>query len=44
MTLNITIEVKDSRGKYVAEKKFRPVSLLQLQSGKSARNLHMSKG
>ena len=44
MKLNIIIEVKDSGETYVAENKFRPFKLVVVQSGKSARNLHMLKG
>ena len=44
MKLNIIIEVKDSRGKYVAEKQISPFKFVVVAVGKSARNLHMSNG
>ena len=44
MKLNIIIEVKDSWERYVAENKCSPSKFVVVQSGKSALNLHMSKG
>ena len=44
MKLNITIEVKDSGERYVAENKFSPFKFVVVKSAKSAPNLHMSKG
>ena len=48
MKLNIIIKAKDSGKKvlYVAENNFSPFNLkfVVVQSGKSKRNLHMSKG
>ena len=43
MKLNIIIKDKDSGERYVAENKCSPFKFVG-QSGKSARNLHMSKG
>ena len=42
--LNIIIEEKDSGERYVAENKCSPFKFVVGQSGKSAPNLHMSKG
>ena len=46
MKLNIIIEVKDSgeRYRYVVENKCSLFKFVVVQSGKSALNLHMSKG
>ena len=44
MKLNIINEVKDSGERYVAENKRSPFKFVVVQSGKSAPNLHMSKG
>ena len=41
MKLNIIIAVKESGERYVAENKFIPFKFVVVQSGKSARNLHM---
>ena len=44
MKLNILIEVKDSGKRYVAETKFSPLKFFVVPPGKSAPNLHKSKG
>ena len=44
MKLNIIIEDKDSGERYVAGNKCSPFKFVVGQLGKSAPNLHMSKG
>ena len=44
MKLNMITEDKDSGERYVTENKCSPFKLVVGQSGKSAPNLHMSKG
>ena len=44
MKLSIAVEVKDSGERNVAENNFSPFKFVEVQSGKSAPNLQMSKG